>query len=132
MLAHYTLLLGFAAAVSAAVSADAQYDLMYSLYTMRQLQGPDVKALWTSEAANASAQTLAAIINAVHFEQSALPAVIGSGASQALVSFGSDISSALQQWSSDSATAKAIIQPNLTTTGLGNAGQYWVLVLSSA
>ncbi|KAJ2467610.1 hypothetical protein GGI03_001466 [Coemansia sp. RSA 2337] len=104
---------------------------MYSLYTMRQLQGPDVKAFWPSDAANASAQTLAMITNAVQFEQSALPVIIDMGTSQALVSFGSDISSALQLWSSDSASTKAIIQPKYTTTGLGNSGQYWVLVLSA-
>ncbi|KAJ2861960.1 hypothetical protein GGH94_004573 [Coemansia aciculifera] len=131
MYIYYTLLFFTASVVTAVVSSDTQYDLLYSLYTMRQLQGSDVKALWSSDAANASAQALAMIINAVHFEQSALPVAIDVGSSQALVSFGSDITSALQLWSSDSASTKAIIQPKYTTTGLGNSGQYWVLVLST-
>ncbi|KAJ2258007.1 hypothetical protein GGI13_000724 [Coemansia sp. RSA 455] len=127
----YALFFFFYTATAAGISSDAQYDLLYSLYTMRQLQGPDVKALWPSDAANASAQTLAMITNAVRFEQSALPVIIDMGTSQALVSFGNDISSALQLWSSDSASTKAIIQPKYTTTGLGNSGQYWVLVLGA-
>ncbi|KAJ2809833.1 hypothetical protein FBU31_008118 [Coemansia sp. 'formosensis'] len=99
---------------------------------MRQLQGPDTKALWPSDTANASAQTLVKIIDAVHFDQSALPIIIDMGPSQALVSYGNDISSASQLWSDDSASTKAIIQPQFDTTGLGNSGQYWVLVLSAS
>ncbi|KAJ2641972.1 hypothetical protein GGF44_001883 [Coemansia sp. RSA 1694] len=115
---------------AAAVSADTQYDLLYSLYTMRQMQGPDVKALWPSDAANANAQALAAIINVVRVEQSTLPIVIDAGSRKALVSFGGNISSAFQLWSSDSSSTKAIVQSQFTTTGLGNSGQYWVLVMS--
>ncbi|KAJ2473051.1 hypothetical protein GGI02_001153 [Coemansia sp. RSA 2322] len=133
------LLVGVASLCSitanAALSSDAYYDFFYSLYSMRQLQGPSIKALWASSNAMASAQTLAGLLASMHYDQSKLPAVLSlSTTSSALLGYGSssDVSGVMQMWSSDSASANALTQPGYSTAGIGNSGQYWAVVLGTS